>query len=547
MVPPESRRDFLKVGSAAAAGLIAAAPAVAAQEAEQKPATQPPSARGTEARDALLPRNAGGTDVTSRAENPPAQRSVLPQEFQVYDRYYPTYGGPEDSDQFLGKLVPGLRASGLPPVPFVQPDVPRLAWKWVDGVKEFHLHVGPTRREILPGQYFDMYGANGSMPGPFVEATQGDTVRMVVHNHLAEATTVHWHGAELPNNMDGVPGVTQDFIEPGTSYVYQFRVHQAGTFFYHVHVPFQEANGLVGFFIIHPQIAWDPVVDRDFGLLVSNVSIPANSTITTPFSGEHPGLTATLGHNWQMINGRSGPYTTPLVCKLGERVRIRLFNFSPVTIHSIHMHGTNFWLTGREGARTPKTAWISRNTEAIHVAQATDLEFIANDAGDWVVHCHMASHMLNHPVQQMGPRVRSGESISAYKANVDVRPPVTYPHTDPGFQQPGYPMMRYLPTQMTPKELEKLNARREVRGMRWNWHHAVRGMFTIVRILPDDLYQLAINSDAPVKPGEIFDEMVRRRQRQEELRNEMRRRGLNISQWNEWFQANEALRRKGLA
>ena len=155
--------------------------------------------------------------------------------------------------------------------------------------------------------------STGACPRPYIEITQGDHVRFVVHNELPEATTVHWHGAELPANMDGVPGITQDFIEPGSTYVYEFPVHQAGTFFYHAHVPLQEANGIVGFLIIHPAVAWDPPVDRDFGLLFQNISIGPNTTVAIPFP-EHDSVTPTPGgFNWQFINGRSAPYTTPLV------------------------------------------------------------------------------------------------------------------------------------------------------------------------------------------------------------------------------------------
>ncbi len=422
----------------------------------------------------------------------------LPAEFKIYDRYYPTYGGPEDSPTFLGKMVPGLRASGLPPVPFSQPDVPRLPWKMVDGVKEFHLTLEYVRRELLPGKWMDLLGANGSCPGPYVEVTQGDTVRMVVHNHLSEPTSVHWHGAELPNNMDGVPGVTQDLIEPGEDFVYQFRVHQAGTFFWHAHIPFQEPLGTVGYFIIHPHIAWDPPVDRDFGLNFMNFSIAPNNTVATPFP-MHPGIIGANMWNWHIINGRSAPYTTPLVCKLGERVRIRIFNFSINWPHAIHMHGTNFWITGHEGARQPVSAWQNRNTETIHIAQTSDLEFIATDPGDWVMHCHMAMHMVNHPTPQYGPRIREGVSVARYKANLDDRPPVKFPHTDPGFLNPSFPRGRYS-KDYTPEEVIKINSKREVRGMRHNWFTDIEGLFTVVRILPEDLYEQVMNSETPTRP-----------------------------------------------
>jgi FtsP/CotA-like multicopper oxidase with cupredoxin domain len=546
MESPETRRDFLKKGTVAAAGVVAStAVAGEANSAQEPTAPQPGAEGGPETRKAQVPPQQGIGQVPARPEGQPQQGKYdLPAEFKQYDRYYPTYGGPEDSDTFLGKLVPGLRASGLPPVPFVQPDVQRLPWKLVDGVKEFHLTIETVRRELLPGRWMDLLGANGSCPGPYVEVTQGDTVRMVVHNHLAEPTSVHWHGAELPNNMDGVPGVTQDLIEPGEDFVYQFRVHQAGTFFWHAHVPFQEPLGTVGFFIIHPKVGWDPPVDRDFGLNFMNFSIAPNQTVATVFP-MHPGTMGANMWNWHIINGRAAPYTTPLVCKLGERVRIRIFNFSINWPHAIHMHGTNFWVTGHEGARQPSSSWRCRNTETIHIAQTSDLEFIATDPGDWVMHCHMAMHMVNHPVPQYGPRIREGVNVARYKANLEDRPPVELPHSDPGFLTPNFPRSRYA-KDYTPEEAIKINSKRECRGMRHNWFSDIEGLFTIVRVLPEDLFDQVMHSDTPLEPGAIFSEVSRRRERQQKEREELRKRNLDVSQYQEWLDANEVRRRKGL-
>src|SRR6266404_494241 len=176
----------------------------------------------------------------------------------------PGKSGPVGSPTYLGKLVAGKRAAGLPPVPVATPDLPRLEHKMVDGFKEFHLRVQPVKRELLPGIVMNFWGYNGTMPGPTVEAVDGDKVRIVVHNELPEATSLHLHGLELPNAQDGVPGLTQDAIPPGKTGVCELTLHQNGTFFYHAHDPMQEVMGTVGLFIIHPKEAHAPVVDHDF-------------------------------------------------------------------------------------------------------------------------------------------------------------------------------------------------------------------------------------------------------------------------------------------
>lgn len=476
-----SRRQFLRQGAAAAAAGIVGASAASASG--QNPAQDPPAGADT---------NAAG---------PPADRQEVSDPFQEFSRHRPSFGGPPDSDHYLGKLVPGLRDAGLPPVPVEAPDLDKLPWKMVDGAKEFHIYCEHVRRELLPGNWMDFFGYNGSMPGPTIEATQGDRVRLVVHNHLPEPTTIHWHGLELPVEEDGVQGLTQNPIPPGETYVYQFDLHQAGTFFYHSHMPMQEAFGMVGFFIIHPAVAWDPVVDRDFLLLFQNFRIDPNQTISDSMAMEW---------SWHTINGRSGPYTRPMVCRLGERIRIRIMDFSPMQHHPIHLHGHTFWVTGHEGARIPKSAWIPRNNELIGVAQAAELEFIAFNPGDWLLHCHMVHHMMNHMVRQVGPRIREGADVGRYRTSLTSRPAVKFPHTDPGFQVPGYPQMMQG-SEMAPEAMQKINSRRETRGMRPMWHMGVKGLMTVVRVLPDDLYELVMNSDEEVRPGQVFEEIKRRR------------------------------------
>jgi manganese oxidase len=420
-------------------------------------------------------------------------------EFSNYSRYRPSFGGPPDSDEYLGKLVPGLRKSGLEAVPFEAPDLDKLPWKMVNGVKEFELRCTPVKREFLPGKYMNVWGFNNSMPGPTIEVVQGDRIRIIVHNELPEPTSVHWHGLELPVEFDGVPGVTQHIIHPGKSKVYEYDLHQTGTFFYHSHLPMQEAFGMVGFLIIHPRVAFDPPVDRDLGLIFQNFFIPPNSN--TPDSMR-------MDWNWHTINGRSGPYTTPMVCKHGERVRVRLLDFSPMQHHPIHFHGHTFWLTGTEGGRIPTSAWIPRNTTLTAVAMAQDFEFIAFNPGDWIFHCHMVHHMMNHMVPQVGPRIRGEQTIDEYLNSLPNRPAVDSKLEKPPFNVPGYPQ-KMQGMSMSQDALSKINGKREARGMRDKWHMGVKGLMTVIRVLPEELYHRVMHSDEKIAPDEIFEAIAK--------------------------------------
>lgn len=337
------------------------------------------------------------TTVTAGAGQDPATGHPAHQE--EFPRNRPGSGGPVGSSSDRGFLVPGQRAPGEPPVPVETPDLTKLDWVMKGGAKEFHLHCRPTRREFLPDMWFDVWGYNDSMPGPTIEVVEGDRVRIVVHNELPESTTVHWHGLDVPNRMDGVHGLTQEPIKPGETFTYEFDLHQNGTFFYHSHGPMQEGIGMAGLFIIHPKIAYEPTVDHDFALLVQEWAILPQSTIPNTMSMEF---------NFFTINGRSAPYITPLVVKLGSRVRIRFVNMSAIDHHPMHLHGHTFWVTGTEAGRIPQSAWMPGNNVLVGVAQARDVEFIANNPGDWMIHCHMFHHMMNHMVSMAGPTAMHG-------------------------------------------------------------------------------------------------------------------------------------------
>jgi len=93
--------------------------------------------------------------------------------------------------------------------------------------------------------------ANGQIPMPTLEFTEGDTAEIVVHNQLKEGTALHWHGLFLPNKEDGIPYLTQKPIKPGTSFTYRFPIIQNGTHWYHSHEGLQEQIGMYGNFIMH--------------------------------------------------------------------------------------------------------------------------------------------------------------------------------------------------------------------------------------------------------------------------------------------------------
>ena len=177
--------------------------------------------------------------------------------------------------------------------------------------------------------------------------------------------------------------------------------------------------------------------------------------------------------------------------------------------HPIHMHGHTFWLTGHEGARIPKSAWIPRNTELVAVAQASSFEFIANNPGDWMFHCHMVHHMMNHMVEQVGPRIRKDATVDRYLADLDTRPSAEISETARGDVPPGYPQ-KMQGMQMSDEFMEKVWSPREMKGMRATVAMSIHGLMTSMRVLPEDLYHRVMQTDEDIPKGAIFAEIVRR-------------------------------------
>lgn len=506
-----NRREFLCGGMLTTAGLLAATPAVA--HGQEKPSEHKHDSKSKES-----------------------------------SLHHPDAGGPVGSPTDRGKLVSGRRGADEKPAPVEAPDLIKLFWEMKDGVKEFHLHCQHTRREFLPDMWFDVWGFNDSMPGPTIEAVEGDRVRIVVHNELPEMTAMHWHGLEVPIAMDGVPGLTQEPIPPGGMFVYEFDLHQNGTFFYHSHGAMQEAIGMVGLFIIHPKEAYVPVVDRDFALIIQEFAILPGSSIPNTLSMEF---------NFFTINGRSGPYATPMVVRQGDRIRLRMVNFSTIDHHPMHLHGQTFWVTGTEAGRIPESAWIPGNNVLIGVAQARDLEFVATNPGDWMIHCHMFHHMMNHMTSMVGPMLSHTER--GLPAGLEMQPSLGMPTRGPALSEafgaalgrglgeqtsperavrngptvmptqgghaghdmgdrkptpvqgghaghdmgdgkpkksvPGYPQDMMGMQMMDASQLRKLK-RPETAGMRSNWFEGVEGLMTVIRVLPPDLYDKVIAGDS---------------------------------------------------
>ncbi len=133
----------------------------------------------------------------------------------------------------------------------------------------FDLNIG-YREVNFTGKNRIANAVNGSVPSPTLRFREGERVKLNVTNHLAEDSSIHWHGLILPNEMDGVPGLTFAGIKPGDTYHYQFDVIQNGTYWYHSHSGFQEQKGVYGAIIIDPAEPEPFAYDRDYVVILSD-------------------------------------------------------------------------------------------------------------------------------------------------------------------------------------------------------------------------------------------------------------------------------------
>ncbi|QIZ67019.1 multicopper oxidase family protein [Geobacillus subterraneus] len=273
--------------------------------------------------------------------------------------------------------------------------------------KEINLTAKEALLQINDQVKLPVYTYNGSVPGAQIRVKQGDNVKIVLKNELPEPITIHWHGYPVPNNQDGVPGVTMDAIKPGETFTYEFTATVPGTYWYHSHQKSAEQvdKGLYGTLIVEPKN--EEKVDRDYTLVLDEwMSDPdAESHMDMNMSGmDHSNMNngnssdnqqmdmSSMGHDMNMydiftINGKSGSAVKPLKVKKGEKVRLRLVNAGYMS-HKLHLHGHEFKIVATDGQPLKDPQPIKDELLNIAPGERYDIEFIANNPGEWLLECH---------------------------------------------------------------------------------------------------------------------------------------------------------------
>ena len=307
----------------------------------------------------------------------------------------PTPGSMMAENPEAAHMMEPITAPNVEPAAETQGGQP-LDHRLEDGVKVFELTTKAVRWEIVDGVAVTAFTYNGTVPGPMIRVTEGDQIRVVVKNELPDPTTIHWHGVEVPNAMDGVPGVTQNPIQPGETFTYEFIAKPAGTFMYHSHFEgdIQVGAGLYAPMIIDPKEpeANPPAVDKV--LMISEwLQRDGQTFAAMPMSGMEP--------NFFTLNGKAFPATEEITVKKGERVRLRFIGIGQF-IHPMHLHGVPFKIVATDGHAVPEAAQLTKDTVSVAPGERYDIEFVASEAGQWMLHCHILHHTTNDNVEPGG-------------------------------------------------------------------------------------------------------------------------------------------------
>lgn len=253
-----------------------------------------------------------------------------------------------------------------------------------EGVFELTLSAAP-QSFVVAGQEVQGYAYNGQNPGPLIQVETGDTLTATLENGLDTASTIHWHGASVPFEMDGVPWM-MDPVQAGASKTYSFELTEPITGWYHPHFDTERQVdlGLYGVLLVKDP-AW-PVAEHELVLL-------ADSWGEAPEEGHHAGFV--FQENTWTVNGLESPV---LNVQAGDSVVAHILNVSNMGYLSLSAEGMRV-IGGEQG---------------LHPAPTTPERLVLGPGDRAIVEFSPSSQeieLLTHPYSVAG-EIQLGEPVS---------------------------------------------------------------------------------------------------------------------------------------
>lgn len=265
------------------------------------------------------------------------------------------------------------------------------------GATEYRLTVD-HKQVNFSGKNAEGVAVSDTIPGPLLRMKEGEEVTIHVTNNMQEDTSLHWHGLIIPTEMDGVPGLSYDGIQPGETFTYRFTPKQSGTYWYHSHSGFQEQSGAFGPIIIEPKQT-DPVAyDREYIVMLSDWTDENPDTVLQHLKSQsdyYKKPRRTIGaffrelgaseseaerdRIWQermafarmrmdptdisdvsgytyLINGRNSADNWTAIFKPGERVRLRFINAGAASYFDVKIPGLKMQIVAADGQNVEPVA-----------------------------------------------------------------------------------------------------------------------------------------------------------------------------------------------
>ncbi len=244
-----------------------------------------------------------------------------------------------------------------------------------DGTKEFDLEAQIVDWEVSPGKTVQAWTYNGVVPAPEIHVDDGDRVRIVLTNSLPESTSLHFHGIQVPNAMDGVDPYTQPPIAPDETFTYDFVAKGPAVGIYHSHhnAQLQVPNGLFGAFTIGRIPLPAALAEKGFTTVDKRMNMVLNDAGAIGLS----------------LNGKSFPATEPATLNVGEVMEVTYMN-EGLMAHPMHLHQPVGWIIAKDGV--PLEQPMPSDTINVAPGERYTVLYKAEEPGVWAWHCHILNH-----------------------------------------------------------------------------------------------------------------------------------------------------------
>ena len=268
----------------------------------------------------------------------------------------------------------------------------------ISAQKPLSLIASQTKKRLIPGAEFQdasVWGFNKSVPGPELRFKKGDLISIDFVNQLNEGSSIHWHGINNINAMDGVAGLTQPEVPPSGRFRYEFPLNDSGTYWYHSHAKSwsQVARGLYGPLIVEDDS--DPQVDHDLVLMIDDWFLATDGAIhEESFGSLHDWTHGGRLGNWMTVNGESHP---SIDVSENSRIRLRLINAANARIFKLRIPLNTAFLLAEDGHPRP-----IQKTQDITLAPAQRADFIV-DIGSEPVTISEGANTAPYPAVTINP------------------------------------------------------------------------------------------------------------------------------------------------